>query len=188
MKILLVITVIILAIVYAFSQTEISIDGQYVVLKKIKNMEIRAYKESVNASYYSDANGEKNTYFRNLASYIFGGNSENKNISMTSPVTMRLHGNKEMIFRMPEEYTLENLPKANNLKINFMVIPSCKKAAIEYGGYSNENIEKKKILELKKLLLENNIPHSDKFEVLVYNSPYTILNRRNEITVNITYP
>ena len=52
MKILLVITVIILAIVYAFSQTEISIDGQYVVLKKIKNMEIRAYKESVNASYY----------------------------------------------------------------------------------------------------------------------------------------
>jgi hypothetical protein len=89
---------------------------------------------------------------------------------------------------MPEEYTLENLPKANNPKINFMVIPSCKKAAIEYGGYSNENIEKKKILELKKLLLENNIPHSDKFEVLVYNSPYTILNRRNEITVNITYP
>ena len=34
MKILLVITVIILAIVYAFSQSEISIDGQYVVLKK----------------------------------------------------------------------------------------------------------------------------------------------------------
>ena len=38
MKILLVITAIILAILYAFSQSEISNDGQYVVLKKIKNM------------------------------------------------------------------------------------------------------------------------------------------------------
>ena len=67
--------------------------------------------------------------------------------------------------------------KANNPKINFVVIPSCKKAAIEYGGYSNERIEKKKILELKKTLQENNINHDEKFEVLVYNSPYKILNR-----------
>ena len=107
---------------------------------------------------------------------------------MTSPVTMRLHGNKEMLFRMPEEYTLENLPKANNPKIKFITIPSCTKATIQYGGYSNERIEKKKIIELKKILKENNILHNEEFEVLVYNSPYKIINRRNEITVNITYP
>ena len=188
MKVLLIISSIILTIIFAYSQTSELIKEQYVVLKKIKNVEIRDYKESVNASYYSNSDAEKNNYFRNLASYIFGGNSENKSISMTAPVTIRLHGNKEMMFRMPEEYTLDNLPKANNPKINFMVIPSCKKAAIGYSGYSNENIEKKKILELKKILLQNNIVHNDKFEVLVYNSPYRILNRRNEITVNITYP
>ena len=106
---------------------------------------------------------------------------------MTSPVTMRLHGNKEMIFRMFEEYTLENLPKRINPKINFVVIPSCKKAAIKYGGIQMTELRKKKILELKTLQ-ENNINHDEKFEVLVYNSPYKILNRRNEITVNITYP
>mgnify|MGYP003331157082 CR=1 FL=1 len=156
--------------------------------KKIKNIEIRQYKESVNASYYSDSEGERNNYFKSLASYIFGGNSKNESISMTSPVTMRLHGNKEMIFRMPDKYSLENLPKANNPDINFFVIPPCTKAAISYSGYSNRKIEAIKITELKKTLLENNISHNDKFEVLVYNSPYKILNRRNEITVNITYP
>ena len=48
--------------------------------------------------------------------------------------------------------------------------------------------EQKKIQKLSKLLLENNIQHNNKFEILVYNSPYKIINRRNEITVNITYP
>ena len=188
MRILLIITIIIFGIIYVTGQTEEQINTQYIILKKIKNIEIRDYKQSVNASYYSDSETEKNNYFRNLASYIFGGNSENTSISMTSPVTMRLHGNKEMLFRMPEEYTLENLPKANNPKIKFIIIPSCKKAAIQYGGYSNESIEKKKIIELKKTLQENNILHNGEFEVLVYNSPYKIINRRNEITVNITYP
>ena len=126
--------------------------------------------------------------FKSLASYIFGENSENKKISMTSPVTMRLYGNQEMIFRMPEGYNLENLPKANNKQIDFFVISPCVKAAISYGGYSNSKIEKRKINELKKILLENNIVHNDKFEVLVYNSPYKLLNGRNEITVNINYP
>ena len=188
MRILLIIVVIICAIVYAFSKNELDVSGQYVVLKKIENVEIRKYKESVNASYYSKSSEKKNNYFRNLASYIFGGNSKNESISMTSPVTMRLYGNKEMIFRMPEKYTLSNLPKSNNPDINFIVIPPSIKAAVAYGGYSNNQIETRKIAELKKVLLENNISHNDKFEVLVYHSPFKILNRRNEITVNITYP
>ena len=188
MRIVLIIAAIILAIIYAFSKTETVIIDKYEVIKKIKNIEIRKYKESVNASYYSDSEGKRNNYFRSLASYIFGGNSKNESISMTSPVTIRLHGNKEMIFRMPEKYTLENLPKANNPDINFFVIPACTKAAIEYSGYSNKRIEARKIDELKKILVENNIAYDNKFEVLVYNSPYKIINRRNEITVNITYP
>ncbi len=89
---------------------------------------------------------------------------------------------------MPENYTLENLPQANNPNINFFIIPACTKAAVSYSGYSNKIIEKKKINELKEILQENNIIHNNDFEVLVYNSPYKILNRRNEITVNINYP
>ena len=107
---------------------------------------------------------------------------------MTSPVTMRLHGNKEMLFRMPDKYTLENLPKANNTDIKLSVVPSCIKAAIRYSGYSNNKIEQKKITELTEILQAKNISHDSNFEILVYNSPYKFLNRRNEITVNVTYP
>ena len=188
MRIILIIAAILLVIIYAFSKTDAEITDQYEVLKTIKTVEIRKYKESVNASYYSENEEERNNYFRSLASYIFGENNKNESISMTSPVTMRLYGRKEMIFRMPAKYTLESLPKSNNPNIDFFIIPACTKAAIGYSGYSNNMIERRKINDLKEVLLDNNIIHNDNFEVLVYNSPYKILNRRNEITININYP
>ena len=40
--------------------------------------------------------------------------------------------------------------------------------------------------DLKKVN-EYNIEHKNDFEVLVYNSPYQILNRKNEIVVSIKY-
>jgi len=179
----------VLLLIYSFkNRTDNNVQEQYIILKKIGNIELREYRESVNASYYSKNNTERNNYFKNLAAYIFGGNNENESIDMTSPVTMRLYGNREMIFRMPSNYTLDNLPKANNPKINFMTIASCTKAAIQYSGYSNKNIEEKKIQELKNILERENIKHDNKFELLVYNSPYKILNRKNEITINIIYP
>ena len=178
-----------LTLIYSFkNKIEDNLTEQYIILKRIDNIEIRQYKESVNASYYSKNKTERNNYFRNLAGYIFGDNTENASIDMTSPVTMKLYGNREMIFRMPSNYTLENLPKANNPKINFMTVASCTKAAIQYSGYSNKNIEEKKIQELKNILERENIKHDNKFELLVYNSPFEILNRRNEITINIIYP
>ena len=186
---LIIIITTILFLMYSFGNSSNNIEQeQYVILKKIDNIEIRQYRESVNASYYSEEMLERNNYFRNLAGYIFGDNTENTNIDMTSPVTMKLYGNKEMIFRMPSNYTIDNLPKANNPEINFMTIASCTKAAIQYSGYSNKNIEEKKIQELKNILERENIKHDNKFELLVYNSPFEILNRRNEITINIIYP
>ena len=179
----------VLILIYSFKNKENNIEKeQYIILKKIGDVEIREYNESVNASYYSNQETERNNYFKNLAAYIFGDNTEEVNIAMTSPVTMRLYGNREMIFRMPSNYTLNNLPKANNSKINFITIASCTKAAIQYSGYSNKNVEEKKIQELKNILERENIKHDNKFELLVYNSPYKILNRKNEITINIIYP
>ena len=178
-----------LLLIYSFrNPSDNIVQEQYIILKKIDNIEIRKYRESVNASYYSKEKAERNNYFKNLAAYIFGDNTEKASIDMTSPVTMKLYGNREMIFRMPGNYTLDNLPKANNPKINFLTIASCTKAAIQYSGYSNKNIEEKKIQELKNILEIENIKHDNKFELLVYNSPFKILNRRNEITINIIYP
>ena len=191
MKNFLVIVIItaFLLLIYSFRNgTNNILQEQYIILKKIDNIEIREYSESLNASYYSELKVERNSYFKNLAAYIFGDNTEKASIEMTSPVTMKLYGNREMIFRMPGNYTLDNLPKANNPKINFLTIASCTKAAIQYSGYSNKNIEERKTQELKNILAKENIKHDNKFELLVYNSPFKILNRRNEITINIIYP
>jgi len=178
-----------LLLIYSFRNgTNNIVQEQYIILKKIDNIEIREYSESLNASYYSELKVERNSYFKNLAAYIFGDNTENRSIEMTSPVTMKLYGNREMIFRMPKNYTIDNLPKANNPKINFLTINPCTKAAIQYSGYSNKNIEEEKIQELTNILERENIKHDNKFELLVYNSPFKILNRRNEITINIIYP
>ena len=40
-----------------------------------------------------------------------------------------------------------------------------------------------KIVELIDTLEKFNIAHSDEFELLVYDSPYKVVNRRNEVIV-----
>ena len=92
-----------------------------------------------------------------IANYIFGGNTANEEISMTSPVVMKPYDNHEMAFIMPDHYTLTSLPKPNNSQIKISKIPSSIKAAIRYSGYSNAKIENKKKEELIAVLNERHI-------------------------------
>jgi len=157
--------------------------NHYKLIKEIDNIEIREYNESMNASYFDI---KSKNYFRYLASYIFGDNDKKQKISMTSPVTMRLYGNKEMIFRLPDNFLTDSIPKPENSKISIFKIPSSFKASITYSGYSNKKIEKEKKDELTNTLYKNNIKYKKDFEVNVYNPPYQFINRKNEITVTIT--
>lgn len=157
----------------------------YQVLKVIDEVEIREYDEMIYASYTPVNENDRSSSFRVIANYIFGGNTSNEEISMTSPVVMKPYDNHEMAFIMPDQYTLTSLPKPNNSQIKISKIPSSIKAAIRYSGYSNAKIENKKKEELIAVLNERHIPHKNDFEVLVYNSPYKVLNRRNEVVVSV---
>ena len=156
--------------------------NHYTLVKALDNIEIQRYHESINASYFDE---KTDNYFRNLANYIFGGNDKKQKISMTSPVTMRLHGDKEMIFRLPNNFLNDSVPQPNNSKISIFKIPSSNKAIIKYSGYSNTKIEKTIKKELIKTLNKYNIKHKNDFEVNVYNPPYQFINRKNEITVTV---
>ena len=59
-------------------------------------------------------------------------------------------------------------------------------STVQYSGYSNSKIEKQKTQQLIQTLNKNNIKHKNDFELNVYNPPYQILNRKNEITVTTT--
>ena len=160
-------------------------DNHYTIIKKTENIEIRQYKKLIYVSYIPENIKDRNNSFRNVAGYIFGGNKTETKIAMTSPVVIRLHNKNEMAFIMPDEYTLENLPKAENNKLLIYEEPSNLKASIAYSGYSNNEKEKNYINKLKQELQKYSILHKNDFEVLVYNSPYQFLNRRNEIVVSI---
>ena len=156
----------------------------YETVQFIENVEIRKYDEQIIASHVSKNNSNNN--FSILANYIFGSNSKSETIGMTSPVILDKKNNK-MSFIMPKRYNISNLPAPKNKEILIDIYKESYKAVIKYGGYTNSTKEDKMIKILKSKLEENNIIFSDDFEVLVYQSPYKILNRKNEIIVSINY-
>ncbi|MBH76518.1 MAG: hypothetical protein CMP68_05220 [Flavobacteriales bacterium] len=173
-------------LVNSFFTTSQNLDETYIVLRKFDKVEIREYKPLLYVAYSDkEKKSGQNSYFRVLADYIFGANETNEKIAMTSPVVIKLHNEREMLFRMPKKYNKKNIPKPNNKDIDIVFSEKVLKATIRYSGYTNEQKEQRMIKELKNILLENNISHDNKFELLVYDPPYRLINRRNEISVRI---
>ena len=168
------------------SKTSNALDeNHYTLVKKIENIEIRKYKDLIYASYVPKDLSDRNNSFRKIAGFIFGDNSKEEKIAMTTPVIIKIHNKNEMAFIMPKKYNLESLPAPNNKNLNVYTEKGTLTACIKYSGYSNDKIEKRKISELKRTLNKYNIEYFDDFEVLVYNSPWKIINRKNEIRVTI---
>ena len=167
-------------LIYAFRS---SYNTNYKIIKTVGPVEIRDYPKSLFASYYSKISGD-NSNFRVLANYIFGGNDREEQIGMTSPVNMKISSNNnEMLFLMPSRYDETNIPNPNNKQIEIISVEKRRVATIRFSGYSNdEKVEKNKQI-LIETLKNHSIRHTNQFELLVYDSPYKLLNRRNEVLV-----
>lgn len=161
----------------------------YQVIKKEKDFEIRKYPPATMATVSMDARSYKelsSTGFRKLASFIFGGNQSKKSIAMTSPVHMDINENKSsMSFVMPSQYTKDNLPKPDNTDIKIQTTAEEYVAAIQFGGYADDEKIKKYTTQLELDLKENGIEYFGNFRFLGYNAPYQVLDRKNEIIVSI---
>lgn len=160
----------------------------YTVDKKYDKFEVRTYEASLFTSVqlstkeYAKAS---NKGFSILAGYIFGGNEDNEKIAMTSPVAMSLEDSMTVMFMVPKKYEKGNLPKPNESKIVFKEEPAKTVAAITFGGWSNdEKIEKYKN-ELTAALDAEGIAYTNRFYFLGYNAPSEVLNRRNEVIVEL---
>jgi len=90
-----------------------------------------------------------------------------------------------MQFMLPAKYKLDDLPTPNNPDVHFKTEKEKFLATIAFGGWSSD----KKIAEytdkLKALLKENGITHLNNFSYFGYNPPFQLINRRNEIAVEI---
>ena len=148
-----------------------------IIFKKYLNYQ----KASVSIDNMSSSNGK----FGILANYIFGGNQDEVQISMTSPVIYQLDSSSSFSFIMPESWLGKELPKPNNDNIFFDVVKNQYVAVLEFGGYAKQEICERKHREMREVLQDLGIKISDSYSVAVYQAPYQVLNRKNEIWIEL---
>jgi hypothetical protein len=160
----------------------------YKVVKTIGDVEIREYpkmivaKTSLTSSSFdnSGSNG-----FRTIAGYIFGGNQGNQKIAMTSPVVMNMGDSATMYFVMPKQYQKEQLPTPNSASVEIVEEAPKTLAVIKYGGFSSDEKIKRYCKKLEGTLTQNSIQWKGGFMYMGYNAPWDVVNRRNEVAVEV---
>ena len=153
----------------------------YNIIKIVDKAEIRYYP-SVMTIKSNRKNG-----FVNLFGYISGKNGKNKKIDMTTPVYLKKEDNIEVMeFILPRSYNNKNTPMSLSSEVLVYESNPDYYLALKFGGYAFQSIVNKTSRELKIIANENNIQIVGEPILLVYNSPYKIFNRRNEILYKIS--
>lgn len=178
----------------------------YSVIEDKKGYEVRLYPPHIVAQTtvsgpYSKALNEG---FGIVAGYIFGGNTKQESIAMTSPVVEKspssesiamtapvlatIEGDSHVIaFGMPKSYTTETLPKPTDPRVKIVTIPEKKMAVIRFSWFRTDaRIETKK-QTLLSTLLEDKVKVVGSPQYAGYNAPWTPpWMLRNEVMVEIT--
>ena len=188
----LLIILILIAIPILMSFTSARIEKQkYRVVKKDKDFEIRFYPPAIFATTKSVAKSYRelgNSGFRKIAGYIFGNNETSAKIAMTAPVHMDINEKgSSMSFVMPSEYTLDNLPRPADTRVELHESPAVYMAAIEFSGYANDQKIKQYADQLSQILKKRGIKTIGNPTYLGYNAPYEIIGRKNEVVIAIEW-
>jgi hypothetical protein len=192
MKVLIVAASILIGIfvlfqIYISMSTNKTETQAYKLIRTEDNFEIRYYPAATMAMTSSNSKSYRDlgsTGFGQLAKYIFGGNSEKKNIAMTSPVHMDIGDSKStMAFVLPSAYKISDLPKPNDPDISIVTSEPEYVAVVRFGGFANTaSISKHKAI-LENELRDKQISYHGNFRYLGYNPPFQLFGRRNEVIV-----
>ena len=162
----------------------------YKVIKSFEDFEIRNYdamvvaKTEIKSQAYEESSSSG---FRTIANYIFGGNMENQQIAMTSPVIMEMGEKSSMSFVMPEEHAIENLPEPNSKNVEIIQIQPKTYAVLAFTGYANDKKIKKHSNRLLQFMNAENLVPIGTIKYLGYNPPWQVLGRKNEVAVEVDY-
>ena len=164
---------------------------KYTVLKSYgKNIELRQYpnmivaKTSVKDKSFDNSGSDG---FRSIAGYIFGGNEKSEKIAMTSPVVMELGDSATMYFVMPSQYKKDELPNPSNKNVTIQEEVSKVLLVVRYGGYSNDERIESHSEVLRQMIQKHHLKATGPFMYMGYNAPWDIINRRNEVAVEIIH-
>ena len=161
---------------------------KYTVLKSYDDFELRQYGSMILAQTVMQSASYENTSrqgFRTVASYIFGGNSENKKIAMTAPVIMEMGDDTKMSFVMPKQHSMESLPEPSSEEVKILKVSPKKYAVITFPGYANNKKIDKYAKKLLKSIKSEGLETIGNVKFMGYNAPWQVIGRKNEIAVEV---
>ena len=180
--------VLIFAVFMSFRYSNIEMP-KYTVLKSYgKNIELRQYpnmivaKTNIKDKSFDNSGSDG---FRSIAGYIFGGNEKAQKIAMTSPVVMELSDSATMYFVMPSQYKKDELPNPSNKNVTIQEEVSKVLLVVRYGGFSNDERIESHSEVLRQIIQKHHLKATGSFMYMGYNAPWDIINRRNEVAVEI---
>ena len=86
---------------------------------------------------------------------------------------------------MPSQYKKDELPNPSNKKVTIQEEVSKVLLVVRYGGYSNDERIESHITVLKNIIQKHNLKATGGFMYMGYNAPWDIINRRNEVAIEI---
>lgn len=156
----------------------------YTVLDTIEGVEIRYYPASVHVKTTSFQGDSRN--FSKLFSYISKGNQSDIKIAMTTPVYMEQNDTvQEMSFVLPKKYLAVTPPQPLQNDVRICDVPAGYFAALRFGGYASASKIDRYATSLNRILKNHNMIAKGVLKTLVYDSPFSFFNRRNEVVFEI---
>ena len=159
---------------------------EYTVLQTFQGIEIRSYPPFQVAQTQTEK-GKEGLYrgFRLVAGYIFGGNQEERSMSMTAPVIQEnTDSNMNVAFFMSKEE--KSLPTPNNHNVVVTEMNWGTMAALSFSGAGSQErfVEKEK--KLRAALVEKGWKTEENAIYAQYNSPSAFpLLRKNEVLIQV---
>ena len=152
------------------------------LIKKVDEAEIRFYPPAMKIRSFRK-NG-----FGALFGYISGRNSRDQKIAMTTPVYLGKNEDNEMMeFVLPRSIDKTNAPEPLSEKVQVYESRSGYFIAYPFGGYAFDWPVRRATKSLMEIIQENKIEAVGDPIILVYDSPYKIINRKNEVLLKINY-
>ncbi|MGP9556871.1 SOUL family heme-binding protein [Psychrobacter sp. AOP7-A1-24] len=187
-------------------------EPEYTLLAQTDDFELRRYDEQLVAQTWvsGDQDSASREGFKVLADYIFGNNtapsgssskismtapvtmqadstdsSESQKIAMTAPVSMQQEDGKWRVqFTMPSQYTMQTLPKPNNLNVEIIEVPAQTYGVIKFSGLAGSKKVATKTAELQSWMESQKLNVTGQPELARYNPPWTLpFLRRNEVMI-----
>ena len=187
-------------------------EPSYTVLEKKDGYEIRQYEPYIVAQTVvpsSEYNEDLNQGFRLVADYIFGNNTTQEKISMTTPVlespgeqnnqssekiamtvpvleTQSEQATRTVAFVLPSKYTIDTLPTPNNDKVTLRDVDGRKVAALRFTWYATPDRVAAKKATLLSALERDGVTAVREPQAAFYNPPLSMpLVLRNEILIEV---